>query len=207
VGQIEHPARGFYSPAPANPVFSPSGKDAKSEQESKRLLQLWLDKITDEQERARFKKGLKYDDPSVSSLEKVMRYMRGDFFEQETPPELNQRATTTPTPQLNQSATTTPTPQLNQSAATTPIPKLNQRATTTPTPQLNQSAAITPPPQATSSLNLTISMTPEEVAEGARRLASLDGPEYDRLWRSIPLNGPFPHPAEKIRRDEGHWQL
>jgi hypothetical protein len=220
MGQIEHPARGFYSPAPANPIFSPlKGRYDEVEMEAKRLLQLTLDGITDEEERARIKKDLKYDDPSISFLEKWMRLMRDDCFEQETSPELNEGATTTPTtelnstdattllPELNQRAATTPTTELNSTDATTPLPELNPTDATTPLPELNPTDATTPTLQPTGSLNLTIATTPEQLTERASRQASLDGPEYDRLRRSIPLNGPFPHPAEKIRRDEGHWQL
>jgi hypothetical protein len=50
-------------------------------------------------------------------------------------------------------------------------------------------------------------MTTEEIAERARRLASLDGPEYDRLWHRISLNEPRPNLAEEIRRNAGRWEL
>jgi hypothetical protein len=218
MGQIERPARGFYAPAPANPVFRRKATAATplTPEEEEAELERWVQEAVEEIKadmRARANAAATPSDKSGVSPEwiRLTQALRADkelqqLHAAERARELSAAATTTPNPEPATSlaiiATTTPNPEpatsLASTAATTPNPE--------PATSLASTAATTPNPQPTSSLNLTIAMTPEEIRERAWRQTCMDEPYPQGAWRKLSLDEPY-SPYEEMQRRDSYWQI
>ncbi len=165
MGQIERPARGFYAPAPPNPVF-PGQTTHADESRLEKTVHSMLDTIEDNELRTRareeaLKEVAQYADKATGYFQVLTRLMRGeDLADEESqpahPPE--------------------PASSLNQTTATTPIPEPASSTIDTTTPYRTET---------TSSLKLKIiMMTPEQLREQGLREASMDN-HHRGTWKRL----------------------
>ena len=228
IGQIDRPARGFYSPTTPNPEFVYQTTSTNLDRR-KAALHAIINGIEDETSRSKAEAEAllavaQYDDLATGYASVLKRFMRGELPTMEpqpaNPPAKTSlfpvSAATTPIPQpvhqLDSFAATTPTPEqanpLNSFAATTPIPQpvhqLDSFAATTPVSELTHQpdsfAATTPTPEPVHQLDSFAATTPvsELTHQPDSFAATTPTPEPVHQLDSSAAITPTPQPANPL---------